>query len=157
MKYVNSTEVLAGETYSYRLQYSSQDTANASNLVLFDVLENNAGDREHWKGTLQSVDVSSAISKGIDAKVLYATKKNIHLSTNSAGLIGDADIDDDTIWTTEKPKDLSTITAVAIDLRKSLEGNSFILAPQQQVSAIIHMKAPTEHVDEYMKKKYIGL
>lgn len=156
LKYVNSTEVLAGETYSYRLQYSSQDTANASNLVLFDVLENNAGDREHWKGTLQSVDVSSAISKGIDAKVLYATKKNIHLSTNSAGLIGDADIDDDTIWTTEKPKDLSTITAVAIDLRKSLEGNSFILAPQQQVSAIIHMKAPTEHVDEYMKKNILA-
>lgn len=153
---MNSTEVLAGETYSYRLQYSSQDTANASNLVLFDVLENNAGDREHWKGTLQSVDVASAISKGIDAKILYATKKNIHLSTNSAGLIGDADIDDDTIWTTEKPKDLSTITAVAIDLRKSLEGNSFILAPQQQVSAIIHMKAPTEHVDEYMKKNILA-
>lgn len=156
LKYVNSTEVLAGETYSYRLQYSSQDTANASNLVLFDVLENNAGDREHWKGTLQSVDVSSVISKGIDAKILYATKKNIHLSTDCAGLIGDANIDDHSIWTTEKPEDLSTITAVAIDLRKSLEGNSFILAPQQQVSAIIHMKAPTEHVDEYMQKNILA-
>ena len=77
LKYAASTEVLTGDSYTYRLQYSSQDTAKANNLVLFDVLENNAREREHWKGTLQSVDVSSALRKVWMSFIFH--EKDIHI------------------------------------------------------------------------------
>lgn len=156
LKYAASTEVLTGDSYSYRLQYSSQDTAKANNLVLFDVLENNAGEREHWKGTLQSVDVSSALRKGVDAKVLYSMKKDIILSHDDAGLKGDANIEDETIWSAEKPADMSKVTAVAIDMRNTVEGTPFVLESQQQVSAILHMKAPIDIIKQDMEKKILA-
>lgn len=153
LKYTSSTEVLSGETYSYRLQYSSDKMAKAQNLVFFDVLEDDAGDDAHWKGTLQYVDVSSAIRKGIDAKVLYSIKEDIHLGNDAAGLKNDANIDDPTIWTTEKPSDLSKVTAIAVDLRKKDDGSDFVLEPQQQVSALIYMKAPIDNVKQYMENQ----
>ena len=156
LKYTASTEVLTGDSYSYRLHYSSQDTAKANNLVLFDVLENNAGEREHWKGTLQSVDVSSALRKGVDAKVLYSMKKDIILSHDDAGLKGDANIEDETIWSAEKPADMSKVTAVAIDMRNTVEGTPFVLESQQQVFAILHMKAPIDIIKQDMEKKILA-
>lgn len=49
---------------------------------------------------------------------------------------------DTNIWTTEKPKDLSKVTAIAVDVSKDKNGNSYVLKEEESVSVIVNMRAP---------------
>ena len=55
-------------TYSYQLRFENTQNTSSDHLVFFDSLENYVTDQNGqsgWHGTLQSVDVSQLLSKGI--------------------------------------------------------------------------------------------
>lgn len=141
------TEVLAGGRYTYRLRLQNI-ALKLKDLVFYDVLETAYGSNDHWQGSLVGVDISHALSRGIAAKVYYATSP-----------ISDADILNEpdrlhldrnlnTIWSLTPPQDLSTVTAVAIDLRQTSSGREFILDAGQSVLVNINMQAPVENIDQ---------
>lgn len=141
-RYTQHTSVKEGGDYSYKLRLASHKETTTSDIILYDSLENYNllnSDKDHgakrWRGTLESVDVTQPISKGIDAIVYYSTVKNLDIKENK-------DLSDTSIWSKEKPKDLSEVTAVAVDLRKDKNGNPFKLKSEESVVAILNMKAP---------------
>lgn len=141
-KYVQDTSVKEGGSYSYKLRLASHKGTTTSDLILYDSIENYKllkSDKDHgtkrWRGTLGSVDVTQPISKGVDAIVYYSTVKNLNIKDHK-------DLSDTSIWSKKKPKDLSEVTAVAVDLRKDKNGNPFKLKSEESVVAILNMKAP---------------
>lgn len=141
-KYVQDASVKEDGNYSYKLRLASHKETTTSDIILYDSLENYNllnSDKDHgakrWRGTLESVDVTQPISKGIDAIVYYSTVKNLDIKENK-------DLSNTSIWSKEKPKDLSKVTAVAVDLRKDKNGNPFKLKSEESVVAILNMKAP---------------
>ncbi len=153
-----SVVVAGGDHYTYRLRYASQKNAGTTNLILYDVLEDyDDGIHETWKGVLQKVDVSQIISKGIDVKVYYSTKKNIDLYVNGKATVDlppppDANLEDTTIWSLVPPENMADVTAVAIDCSKDMNGNAYTLLQESSVVAILTMKAPVENVSALVDK-----
>ena len=144
--------VYEGGSYTYRLRMQNDDKTQARDLVIYDSLENYKPtsdktedvDDKQWRGTLQSVDVSQLTAKGIDAKVYYSTKKGIKLDDTDDR--SDMDLTDSKIWSTEKPSDPSTITAIAVDARHAKGGGDFVLDAGEAVTAFVNMRAP--HVSD---------
>lgn len=155
VKYVKSTDVIPNEKYSYKLRIGSEANLDTKDIVLFDVLETAYNDNQYWwQGTLENVDVSQPISKGVKPVIYYSVKKDIKLNNDDVkNLSGNADISDVSIWTTEMPKDKESITAVAVDLRKKNDGTEFVLENNETLVVILNMKAPNTGVDEYVKNK----
>ena len=136
----NATVSING-TYSYRLRYQNTYTSKASNLILYDSLENyttSDGKSSDWHGTVQYVDVSQLTDKGADAKIYYSTVSGLDLEENH-------ELSNTSIWTlADSNTDLSGATAIAIDATKDTDGNDFQLEAGSSVSAFIYMVAPSE-------------
>ncbi|MGI6590405.1 MAG: Spy0128 family protein [Eggerthellaceae bacterium] len=143
--YGTEAETYADGIYTYRLRYRPDDNSAAKGLVFYDTIENAYGSNEHWKGTLQSVDVAYMRSQGVDAKVYYSTAAGCDPRNNE----GDRDLSDASKWSTAAPSDMSKVTAVAIDLTKNTDGNDFVLQAGRTASAILYMQAP-ENVMPYI-------
>lgn len=138
-----------GESYSYRLRFGSADGTTTSNIILFDSIENfttPSGNSSGWRGILQNIDVSQPKAKGINPVIYYSTIANLDVSTNT-------DITKKSIWSTTVPSDLSTITAVAIDLRKTTSGNAYTLPEKETIRVTINMKAPTGDTYKVAQRK----
>lgn len=148
-----SAVALAGGYYTYRLRYASQKNVSTRGLILYDVLENYEYDAtKSWAGKLINIDLSQPKGKGIEPVVYYSTKKDINLYVNGKSTIDvplptDADITNASIWTTEAPSDLSTVTAIAIDLSKDKDGNEYVLKSEESVSVMLKMQAPSKGVE----------
>ena len=137
LDYSLHTSLRPGDSYYYRLQYSTGDM-QASSLVLFDVLETADASRPHWRGNLTSVDVTQPISLGIAPVVYYSTQTGLNPITNAAH----ANLSNAAIWSTTAPANLNTVTAVAIDLSTGSNGQPFVFAAGSGIVINLHMQAP---------------
>lgn len=124
--------------YSYQLRYANTYTNKASNLVLYDSLENftKEGIASEWRGTLEAVDITQLLDKGIDAIVYISTIEELNIDQNH-------DLTDTSVWQkVDENIDLSTAHAVAIDMRKTTDGEDFYLEAGGSVAAYLYMRAP---------------
>ena len=144
-----SVVVDAGEKYEYRLRLGSAKGTQTRNIVLYDALEQytpeNGGPQ--WRGILTGVDTSQPEMKGAAPVVYYSTSDVF----NDPAMLDEAenrDLTNTNLWTTVYPDDPTTITAVAIDLRKDVNGNDFVLPEQQTISVILQMKAPEDTLQD---------
>lgn len=136
----NVTADYDGE-YSYKLRYQCMTTTNiSSNLVFYDVLETSYGTSPYWQGVLTGVDTSNATSKGAQVVVYYSTVQGINPYENN-GLTEQADLTNTAYWSATPPEDLSTVTALAFDLRNKTGGGDFTLTNGEAVYVEVFMKA----------------
>ncbi|MGN0266264.1 MAG: BspA family leucine-rich repeat surface protein, partial [Lachnospiraceae bacterium] len=139
--YMNHTTVFEGGDYTYRLRYGSEANTTSSGIILYDVLENNYGSNEYWKGTLKSIDTTVAENKGIQPVVYYSTAEGIVITNELA-----PDLTDESVWSRTAPEDLKDVTAIAVDLSAKQDGTPFVLEANAAVSVIINMTAPLDGV-----------
>ena len=132
--------------YIYRLRIENPDDEATKNIIFYDKIESYKPSKDskdfndtQWKGLLQDVDISQLEHIGIKPTVYYSTKKNIKLDDSNDR--SDNDLTKSDIWTTTKP-DPKNITAIAVDARKSKNGNDFILDSKKSVVVLLKMKAP---------------
>ncbi len=122
--------------YSYRLRYETSEDSRADHMIFFDSLENchTDGLDSAWHGTLESIDVSQLISKGIDPKIYVSTISDLDIEAHH-------DLSDQSIWNDDL-SDLSGVKAVAIDMGKDQTGNDYVLGSSESVSAVVWFRAP---------------
>lgn len=109
--FVTDSKVKQGSDYKYKLEYDYTDPlADISNLVIYDFLENNNQGNTAFKGTLKSVDTEALEALGINPTVYYSD--NVSFNFNEARTY---DLTKAEIWTTDRPADMSTVTAIAVD------------------------------------------
>ncbi len=137
-----SASVLPGETYTYRIQVTNS-SEELHDLIVYDHLENASKERadaetgfdeDYWQGTFESVDLSAVKAKGIDAVVYYSANREQEMDIETDGWVKADD------WTLP----LSDVKSVAFDLRKTTEGEEFVLNPLASVKVSIKMRAPEE-------------
>ena len=139
--------VYEGGRYTYSLRMQNTQTTSARGIVIYDNLDNYvpAADKSdyrdmQWRGAFSKVDLSQLRAKGIDPVVYYSTKSGLVLDdTNNRS---DMDLSNSDIWSTVCPDDKSTITAIAIDATKDVQGNDFVLEKGESMVAYVHMVAP---------------
>lgn len=133
--------------YFYDINYSNNSMTE--NLVLFDAIEQRTdGTQSDWHGAFLGIDVSeirkiaSANSADgcCDPVVYYTTKDRSLLSKDDFDLTSD-------IWTQTAPSDLSEVTAVAIDCRKTTLDKDFVLPKKENLGFVLHMLSPSDHVN----------
>lgn len=165
IRYTTKTKVKEGDSYSYRLRLASQLGTSTSNIILYDTIEDYTllkSDEDYgiksWKGALESIDVSQPEFKGIDPVIYYSTVPNLKIrkpdpkSSVPVEQQGNTvNLSDTSIWTKEKPADLSKVTAIAVDLSKDKKGQPYVLKENESVVVNLHMKAPWN-----MKEHNIG-
>ncbi|MGI5888934.1 MAG: Cna B-type domain-containing protein, partial [Oscillospiraceae bacterium] len=132
-------EVTTGEYYTYKIHMGSDTGTETGNIVLFDILEQYtpSGVSEQWRGTLVSIDTTYITARGINPVIYYSTVSGITDPDYS-------DLEDTSVWSTEAPDDLSTVTAIAVDCRKTTSGSDYWLPENQSLSLYITMQAPTD-------------
>lgn len=134
-------EVYAGATYSYRIRTALEEGSAATGNIIFDAIESYApeGGQRRWRGTLEYIDTSAVASRGIDPIIYYSTTMDIDLSDENC-----RDLDDATLWTTEKPASMAEVTAVAIDCSHTKSGEAFELQGGESLVVVLGMRAPHE-------------
>ena len=155
--YAQEGVIIPNSEYTYRLTYMQSDGAESSDIVFFDILEGGSTQDgqnldSEWHGTLKSIDVSGAASKltsgsdsvHCDPVVYYSTKDR------SAFTGADYDVSNTATWTTERPEDASTITAIAVDCSKNEDGSDFVMKDLQGIDIYITMVSPSG--EEYYNK-----
>lgn len=147
--------VNAGGYYTYRLRYASQKNSSTDSLVIYNVLEQGESKNSNgnWKGILNNIDLTNAISKGIKPVVYYSTKSSFNFYENGKSSIdselpSDTDLSNTSIWTTVKPSNPKDITAIAIDLRKKEDNTPYVINSEESVSILVTMQAPVEDSQE---------
>lgn len=132
--------------YRYRLSMTTDGNARVSDVVVYDKLDGytlkEGDDQEYgsktWKGTFLGLDLDFVKSLGIKPVVYYST---VDLNLNSTEWTEDMNLGDKKKWTTVKPNP-EDITAIAVDLSKSENGEDFYLQKGQNVQIEVNMKAP---------------
>ena len=140
----------AGKTYKYVYTFTTDNQTKATDLVLFDTLENyvtDTGAESGWHGTVVSVDLDVARKLGIDPVVYYSTQEKLAFSTEYQDLSGNYDLTNGSIWikaTGPDDPNLSQAKALAIDLRWSDAKNqtSYVLDTGKTVYIPVTMRAP---------------
>lgn len=133
--------------YSYHINYCNNYITDT--LVFFDTIERRMdGTQSDWYGTMLGIDVSeikkvaSANSAdGYCAPVIYYTTKDRTLLSKD-----DFDLTS-SIWTQTAPSDLSSVTAVAVDCRKTTTNQDFVLAKKQNLGFSINMRSPSDDIN----------
>ena len=138
ISYAQETSVPLGGSYSYRLRFQNGAMNQATNLVMFDVLEVAHDGNDHWQGTFEGIDLSHAISRGIHPVVFYSTESGLDPVNDASH----ADLTNTSIWSTVEPEDRTTVTAIAIDLSTAEDGSAFVFGELESVVMTIHMSAP---------------
>ncbi|MFR5262489.1 MAG: BspA family leucine-rich repeat surface protein [Christensenellales bacterium] len=139
--------VYEGGSYTYGISVMSAPRSRTKAMKIYDSLENYVPTADkfdykdtRWRGTFQDIDVSGLVEKGIAPKVYYSTAKSLVLDdTNNRT---DLDLSNTSKWSTTVPSDKSKITAIAIDASRKADGTEFVLAPEESITAYVHMKAP---------------
>lgn len=157
--FVDSDETSSNQEYQYEIRISNDDSTYLRDLIVYDVLE---GNESGWKGKFKSVNVDGIIIQSENSyydwahgeenygfyfnfkPIVYYSTKDLS-NTDYQPLISDGNniwINDKTTWSTTIPEDPSTVTAIAVDLRRSNRGGNAILYPKQGISFIVNMEAP---------------
>lgn len=162
--YSQSDSTLPNNEYTYKLTYAQSNQTSSKKIVFYDVLENGT-DRTvngsvtrltpQWTGTLQNVDVDSIKTNVSGESTDVFCSPVIYYSTKDRSSFTGADFDvsKSDVWTTTKPSDASTITAIAVDCSKASDGSDFILKDQKVLEVYVTMKAPGDTTN-YDKTTY---
>lgn len=156
----NNVNVQEGGAYTYRLIVHSGTDTITQDIILLDSIENyipTADDKDfgdnRWRGSLLSIDLTEIIAAGIKPVVYYCTIPDFDLKnyneSNENGVVRAKLQADDGVWTTKEPDDLSKVTAIAIDMSKTVDGEDFLLRPNESLSVYLHMRAPFEKENEH--------
>ncbi len=132
-----SASVPAGGGYTYEITVGNTGANPQTGLVVYDILE--SGETE-WKGTFRSVDVSGLKAIGIAPKVYYSssTEPGELAETNTNWISGTGEDGKET------PAGMGEIRAVAVDMRRAVDGTEFALKTLQNAGFRIHMKVPED-------------
>ena len=164
-EYETSATTLPNNDYVYKLSYSQSDSTKSSGLVFYDVLEyganrkdnsgNNVFNKSQWHGTFKNINVSSIAEKLTDGSTDVYCNPVVYYSTKDRTTFTEADYDvtNTAVWSVNKPEDVSTITAVAIDCSKNTDGTDFVMNGKQAVDLTITMTAPSS-ADAHDKTAY---
>lgn len=161
--YSTSTTTYTDDSYSYKLRFSTDEISKAEDLILFDSLENysaSEGESSDWHGTLESIDTSYIESLGIKPVIYYCTKDRSEIGmsvstpkTEAEKIFSPAALEDSSVWSTERPSDMSKVTAFAIDMRKAEDGSNYVLPVDTAVAATVYMRAPDKVVSDKLDLK----
>lgn len=143
----------AGGYYTYQLRYQSQKNMKSTGLVIYDQLETYDDGTPSWKGKLIDINLVQPKSKGIEPVVYYTTKTDLNFYEKGKAIADEdppsvTDISDTSIWSTEPPEDMSSVTAIAIDLSKDKNGNDYTLKSEESVTITMTMQAPVDNAKE---------
>ena len=148
--YKESTTVLPGMDYEYKISVMNTSPISLESIVVFDRIENSIKDRaeqepgqfdsKDWKGTFKGVNVAELRSAGITPVVYY--------NANRDAVIPEGDqnpydvLTEENGWILEEDwaTDLSEVHAVAVDI----SAYGFQLEPESNASFLIRMTAPSE-------------
>ena len=164
-EYETSAITIPNNEYTYRLSYSQSDDAKSSGIVFYDILEYGANRKDEsgnkvfkesqWHGTLKDINVKSAEEKLTDVSTTLYCKPTVYYATKdrSSFTANDYDVTNTATWSTKKPADASTITAVAVDCSKNTDGTDFVMNGRQVLEIYVTMTAPTD-ASAYDKTAY---
>lgn len=144
--------------YSYHITYRSGANAMCEDLVFYNVLEHRIGGVEsEWTGEFLGVDISALEAvenaENQNAKcapvIYYSTAPKESFTKNNYGQEDDSfnldpEVNGD-LWTTQKPDDLSKVTAVAVDCRKDNKGADFYLGAEKTMDLKINMRSISDN------------
>ncbi|MDK8817898.1 Cna B-type domain-containing protein, partial [Winkia sp. UMB6473-AN360BR] len=136
--------------YQYRLAYYQEKAAKGTGVVFYDVLDQAMKpdtSASEWQGTFQGVDLSAIagrVSAGKTAAKDYANPV-LYYATKAPT---EFNVDDASVWTAypedDSTLDKSTIKAIAIDVRKTKGGDSFVVPEASSLVAYVNMKTPSD-------------
>ncbi|MBP1529688.1 MAG: Cna B-type domain-containing protein, partial [Erysipelotrichaceae bacterium] len=163
----NKRDVYEGGQYNYRLRMMSDTETISKDLILFDFLESFEMiesedndpidfDAPRWKGYLRGVDVSQLKQAGCAPVVYYSTKEGMNLERANPDFEAIKNVENTEIWikAEDYEGDLDDVKAIAIDARRRTDGSDFILDPEDSITAIIRMQAPSgEEAKEAISQK----
>ena len=146
--------VYANGRYTYMISVRTPDNTGAKNMIFYDSIENfkpvdENKDDATWRGKLESINLDSLTSAGVNPVVYYSTKKGLVLDNENNR--ADLDLNNSSIWSKTKPN-AEDITAIAVDARKMTDGSPFILSSNNAVSFKLNMKAPKSVNDDMFDK-----
>ena len=148
--YKSSISMDRNELYNYRLRLRLPRKIAAKDLVFYDILENNHRNRDFWQGEFVGVSKGNTEQFDIDMKVYYSTRDDFDIYDSETGnLTEEGKLEKETIWTTEKPNNPKDIKAVAIDMRKTKNGEDFVLPKGSILFVDINMQASPKDLDQY--------
>jgi len=140
--YTDSATVRQNGDYIYKLRYSTSGGVTTDQMIIFDSIENftNEDVSSVWWGTLQGVDISQPLMLGAQPVVYYSSISDLdidqHHDLNEVH-------DGAKIWQTATEfGNIENAKAVAIDLRKDINGNDFTISASDSVVVLLYMKAP---------------
>ena len=152
-----SKNVYENGKYSYSLSIRNSDIQASKDIVFYDNLEKYKPQKDsddygdiQWRGIFDNVNTDSLKKLGVEAVIYYSTKDNLLLDDENNRK--DNDLTNTDIWSKTMPKDKSSIKAIAIDARKTVENDDFILDKNQSIDLIINMRAPKVPDKKYYDK-----
>ncbi len=152
-----SKNVYENGKYSYSISIRNSDIQASKDIVFYDNLEKYKPQKDsddygdiQWRGIFDSVNTDSLKKLGVEAVIYYSTKDNLVLDDENNRK--DNDLTNTDIWSKTMPKDKSSIKAIAIDARKTVKNDDFILDKNQSIDLIINMRAPKVSDKRYYDK-----
>ena len=152
-----SKNVYENGKYSYSISIKNSDVHASKDIVFYDNLEKYKPQKDsddygdiQWRGIFDSVNTDSLKKLGVEAVIYYSTKDNLVLDDENNRK--DNDLTNTDIWSKTVPKDKSSIKAIAIDARKTVKNDDFILDENQSIDLIINMRAPKVSDEKYYDK-----
>ncbi len=120
-----------------------------------------------WRGTLESVDLTEFVREGVAPVLYYSLIPDLTFADSTPGMSQDDrlelfskgayDLTDSSIWNKADlaadgmwivPAELQgKISAVALDARKTADGEAYVLGEGKSVSGYLHMVAPDDNGD----------
>ncbi len=144
--YSDNALVHQNEEYTYKLRYSTSGGLTSDNMIFYDSLENftNEDLSSKWWGTLKAIDASQPALLGA-APVVYCSSIS-HLDIEQHQDLDDM-IGGQRVWLREEDfiaqyGSVENAKAVAIDLRKTVDGEDFVLTNENSVVVLLYLQAP---------------
>lgn len=134
--------------YAYRVTYG--ESSKTANLVFYNVIEQRFdGTVSEWTGDflsvntepIKSVESAPGTTGSCAPKVYYSIRPKSYFESQN-----NLNVDDDTVWLSSAPADLSTVTAIAVDCRKTNTGSDFVLDKRKNLTFYINMSSPSDNV-----------
>ncbi len=144
----SSLEINEGEEYEYKLRLKTPEKTRTKNLIFYDVLEDDHGNNPYWQGKFKEITEGNSGKYDVAPKYYYSTKDNIHIYNEDGTLTDQGNLDNKDVWTDVKPES-DKITAIAIDLRKTKDGNDFIMPENSSLYLTIKMEGIPKNYSEY--------
>jgi len=136
--------VWPGDSYEYRLRYSATAMEETELIMFFNNELVNVLGTDQFRGVIdftRGIDTSAPQAMGAAPVIYFSTTPNMRPDLHEEGLIY-RNLENTAMWSTTPPADPTTITHVAIDLRRNTSGQQLQWPRNAVVDVIIPMIAP---------------